>query len=209
MSEDARSPAARTWSSSSRAGASSGSESWARVAALRMTVRMLLKSWAMPPASRPTVSSFCDWRSWASISRPRRDVAVDAQHRVDGAAGAADRDEARLEVPDALRRREVELEAGGDAGLEDRARCVVEHPGNGGREAEFVECVADHRAEAVPGELVGAAVGEAIAQVAIDDGDDVRQALGEGRSRAARPGRGAPARGALARARRGRWRRPR
>ncbi len=32
----------------------------------RMTVRRLLKSWATPPASRPTASIFCDCRSCAS-----------------------------------------------------------------------------------------------------------------------------------------------
>ena len=31
--------------------------------------RMLLKSWAMPPARVPRVSSFCAWRSWASRRR--------------------------------------------------------------------------------------------------------------------------------------------
>ena len=32
-----------------------------------MTVRRLLKSWATPPASRPTASIFCDWRSSSFI----------------------------------------------------------------------------------------------------------------------------------------------
>ena len=31
----------------------------------RITVRMLLKSWATPPARRPKDSIFCAWRSWA------------------------------------------------------------------------------------------------------------------------------------------------
>ena len=34
-----------------------------------IAVRRLLKSWATPPASRPTASSFCAWRSCASSSR--------------------------------------------------------------------------------------------------------------------------------------------
>ena len=33
------------------------------------TPRMLLKSWATPPARRPTASSFCDWRSCSRVSR--------------------------------------------------------------------------------------------------------------------------------------------
>ena len=33
-----------------------------------MTVSRLLKSWAMPPASWPMASIFCDWRSRASLS---------------------------------------------------------------------------------------------------------------------------------------------
>ena len=35
----------------------------------RMTARMLLKSWAMPPDSRPIASSFCSWRTSFSICR--------------------------------------------------------------------------------------------------------------------------------------------
>ena len=35
------------------------------------TVSRLLKSWAMPPASRPTASIFCAWRSCASRSSAR------------------------------------------------------------------------------------------------------------------------------------------
>ena len=31
-----------------------------------MTVSRLLKSWAIPPASRPIASIFCDWRSCSS-----------------------------------------------------------------------------------------------------------------------------------------------
>ncbi len=34
-----------------------------------MIVSRLLKSWAMPPVSWPTTSSFCDWRSVSSVSR--------------------------------------------------------------------------------------------------------------------------------------------
>jgi len=34
-----------------------------------MALRMLLKSWAIPPARVPTASSFCAWRSWASRER--------------------------------------------------------------------------------------------------------------------------------------------
>ena len=34
-----------------------------------MTMSRLLKSWAMPPASRPTASIFCDWRSCSSSRR--------------------------------------------------------------------------------------------------------------------------------------------
>ncbi|MFT3916807.1 MAG: hypothetical protein QM704_22815 [Anaeromyxobacteraceae bacterium] len=34
-----------------------------------MPVRRLLKSWATPPASCPTASSFCDWRSCSSAAR--------------------------------------------------------------------------------------------------------------------------------------------
>ncbi len=30
-----------------------------------MAARMLLKSWAMPPASVPRASIFCDWRNWS------------------------------------------------------------------------------------------------------------------------------------------------
>ena len=36
-----------------------------------ITVRRLLKSWATPPASCPTASIFCDWRSCSSIRRSR------------------------------------------------------------------------------------------------------------------------------------------
>jgi hypothetical protein len=32
----------------------------------------LLKSWATLPASRPTASSFCAWRSWSSRARRGR-----------------------------------------------------------------------------------------------------------------------------------------
>src|SRR5258708_1495562 len=32
-----------------------------------MTVSRLLKSWATPPASRPTASIFCNWRNCSSI----------------------------------------------------------------------------------------------------------------------------------------------
>jgi hypothetical protein len=34
-----------------------------------MTVIKLLKSWAIPPASRPTASIFCAWRSCSSLCR--------------------------------------------------------------------------------------------------------------------------------------------
>ena len=34
-----------------------------------ITMSRLLKSWAMPPASRPTASIFCDWRSCSSSRR--------------------------------------------------------------------------------------------------------------------------------------------
>ncbi len=34
-----------------------------------MLIRMLLKSCATPPASRPIASSFCDWRSCSSSAR--------------------------------------------------------------------------------------------------------------------------------------------
>ena len=34
-----------------------------------ITMSRLLKSWAMPPASRPTASIFWDWRSWSSSRR--------------------------------------------------------------------------------------------------------------------------------------------
>ena len=34
-----------------------------------ITASRLLKSWAIPPASRPTASIFCDWRSWSSSRR--------------------------------------------------------------------------------------------------------------------------------------------
>ena len=37
----------------------------------RMTVSMLLKSWAMPPDSRPTASIFCAWRSACSVDSRR------------------------------------------------------------------------------------------------------------------------------------------
>ena len=43
-----------------------------------MTVRRLLKSWAMPPASRPTASIFCDWRSCSSSARALGHVADEA-----------------------------------------------------------------------------------------------------------------------------------
>ncbi|MNY12005.1 hypothetical protein D3C86_1450640 [compost metagenome] len=37
----------------------------ARRAEPRIMVRILLKSWAMPPVSWPSASSFCAWNSWA------------------------------------------------------------------------------------------------------------------------------------------------
>ena len=40
-----------------------------RSAAPMMLIRMLLKSCATPPASRPIASSFCDWRSCSSSAR--------------------------------------------------------------------------------------------------------------------------------------------
>ena len=37
--------------------------------AIMMAESTLLKSWAMPPASWPTVSIFCDWLIWFSSAR--------------------------------------------------------------------------------------------------------------------------------------------
>ena len=34
-----------------------------------MACKRLLNSWAMPPASEPTASSFCDCRNWSSFLR--------------------------------------------------------------------------------------------------------------------------------------------
>ena len=83
VSSAARRPACRISSASSRRGSPEGmllSSSWVEP---RMAVSRLLKSWAMPPASCPTASIFCDWRScssswrwavtsWARIRRARR-----------------------------------------------------------------------------------------------------------------------------------------
>ena len=64
-------------STSSRRGSSSSSSSWRMPANPVMAVRVLLKSWATPPANRPMASIFCDWRScssrrfrsWAAVRR--------------------------------------------------------------------------------------------------------------------------------------------
>ena len=68
VSEAARSPAERICCRSSRSGSSGASPAMAMSAVPPMTVRRLLKSWAMPPASRPTLSIFCACLSWDSNS---------------------------------------------------------------------------------------------------------------------------------------------
>ena len=63
----ARSAAPRMSSTNSGAGSSSGF--MATSSALpRITVRRLLKSWAMPPARRPRLYIFWAWRTWACRS---------------------------------------------------------------------------------------------------------------------------------------------
>ena len=61
----------------SRAGASGKSSSNARSALPRIAIRILLKSWAMPPASVPRLSSFCACCIWRSrLSRSSSDLAA-------------------------------------------------------------------------------------------------------------------------------------
>ena len=67
--EAARSAALRICSTYSRRGSTSPRSSWSRSALPRMAVRTLLKSWATPPASLPTASIFCAWRSCPSRAR--------------------------------------------------------------------------------------------------------------------------------------------
>src|SRR5881409_2592462 len=69
VSSAARSPAFRISSASSRRASPAGvlcNSSWVEP---RMAVSRLLKSCAMPPASCPTASIFCDWRSCSSSCR--------------------------------------------------------------------------------------------------------------------------------------------
>ena len=56
--------------SSARTGAAASASS-ASSQPPRMTASRLLKSWATPPARRPTSSIFCAWRSFASASSRR------------------------------------------------------------------------------------------------------------------------------------------
>ena len=55
-----------TWSRYGRMGLSSANSRWAISLNMMMGVRMLLKSWAMPPASVPMASIFWACRSWDS-----------------------------------------------------------------------------------------------------------------------------------------------
>ncbi len=66
---EARSVERRMASRSSWFSSASGRRCLTRVAQVRMAVSRLLKSWATPPASWPTASSFWAWRSWPSRSR--------------------------------------------------------------------------------------------------------------------------------------------
>ena len=61
--------ASRIPSTFRRSGWSSGIFRRMRSLSPWITMRRLLKSWAMPPASWPTASIFWAWRSWSSLSR--------------------------------------------------------------------------------------------------------------------------------------------
>ncbi len=65
----ARSPTRLISSTSLRTGSSARRRCSSRSLRPEMTGNRLLKSWAMPPASRPTASIFCDCRSSASRRR--------------------------------------------------------------------------------------------------------------------------------------------
>src|SRR3989442_8412772 len=66
MSLEAFSPACLIWSNVAQWGCSTGSERSTSSLYPLITVRRLLKSWAMPPASCPIASIFWDWRNCAS-----------------------------------------------------------------------------------------------------------------------------------------------
>ena len=68
-SEAVRSAACRMISTSGRSGSSDFKPFRTTWAYPEMTVSMLLKSWATPPASRPIVSIFWECASWAWLSR--------------------------------------------------------------------------------------------------------------------------------------------
>ncbi len=67
MRSAARWADAATSSSTSRSGSSGRASSRARDTLLVISVRMLLKSWAIPPASTPTASIFWAWSNCAWI----------------------------------------------------------------------------------------------------------------------------------------------